>query len=221
MITTFQGLVHWASLVVLGVVIVATIVALFKPRIPQKLFYDFGKRRYILATGTFLILLCGTIFLATQPSADNTYVSENNRSPAYMADMASSDAGNRLEAIKTEDITVTEPVAYPKERRHDPALPEHQSKIIQAGKNGEMTVVYTLTYDKGKEVSRAIKSKVVTVKPTAEITAVGTRVSAKPKPAEQARPAERKRERSFLPQFQLSCKKDSDSSRFRICLHKH
>lgn len=80
-----------------------------------------------------------------------------------------------FQSIKIEEKEFPESVPYPKQQQEDDTLTGDQTKLIQAGKDGQKIMIYNVTYDKGKEISRILKSEKVTVEPVPEITAVGKR----------------------------------------------
>ena len=78
------------------------------------------------------------------------------------------------------DVTTTQPIPFPSQQTNDNILAKGKTNIIQAGKNGIQTTVYTVTTIKGKETSRTVKSQTVSLQPVAQITAVGTYVAPPP-----------------------------------------
>lgn len=230
-----QIVVHWASLIGLVVATIFTISGMTRPEFFPKFFREFHQRKYIFSFGAFVVLLCGTIFIATQPNAEKTQSSQSQAQPIAMATEAPSTQSTQpeTETIKTEDITVIEPVAFTKENRDDPTVLAGQSKIVQIGKTGQKSVTYQIAYDKGQEISRTLKSQKVTVKPVAEITANGTHTEtlgavavapeAKPVEASKAVAAAKPKAaepQSKLPSIRVTCKKDEAkrSSLLNICL---
>lgn len=181
MIIRLQSIVHTGSLVILGIVLVIMLAGVLKPQLFRLLLREFSERKYIVSTGVFAVLLCGTVFTATQPKIDNTLISENNKDSANTVGSLNSPDIQLSEPIKVEDVTVTEPVAYPKEQRDDAAAPAGQTKLLQAGKDGQAHKVYSVTSYSGKETSRTLKSEAVTLQPVPEITAIGTKNAAQNK----------------------------------------
>ncbi|WP_162012054.1 G5 domain-containing protein [Streptococcus sp. S784/96/1] len=72
------------------------------------------------------------------------------------------------EEIKTEVISFTQ------ETRENAELPKGETRVIQEGKDGVRTIVYTVTTVDGKEVGRTIVSD-TTVPAVAEIIEIGTK----------------------------------------------
>lgn len=70
-IDTTREIMHGGSVVLLAVILILLVVVLIRPAFVKRWLYDFSQRRYILATGLFAVLLCGTIFTATySPDSD-------------------------------------------------------------------------------------------------------------------------------------------------------
>jgi uncharacterized protein YabE (DUF348 family) len=86
--------------------------------------------------------------------------------------------------VSTQDITSTQAVAFPTEERADANLYVGSSKVIQAGRDGERTIVERVTTVDGVETARETISDNVTSEPVTRIVAKGTK--AKPKPAPSA-----------------------------------
>lgn len=201
MIIRFQSIVHTGSLVVLGIVLAIILAAILKPRMFRVVLREFSERKYIVSTGVFAALLCGTVFTATQPKLEDTLVSENNKNSASKVGSLDSPDIQLSEPIKVEDVTVAEAVAYPKEQRDDPALPAGQTRPVQAGKDGQVHKVYSVTSYSGKETSRTLKSETITLQPVPEITVVGTKNTAPTKNDPKQKVKTEKVKRFNLPSF--------------------
>lgn len=78
--------------------------------------------------------------------------------------------------ITTTEVIETKEVPYEYERANDPTLPVGETKVVQAGKYGVRTIVYTVTLTDGVETSRVVKSDLITTAPVTDILAVGTYV---------------------------------------------
>lgn len=76
--------------------------------------------------------------------------------------------------ITYKEEVVRTAVAFTKSVIEDNTMNLGESKVIQAGVAGIRTVVYTITLENGKEISRVVKSD-NTVQPVNEITAIGTK----------------------------------------------
>jgi len=79
--------------------------------------------------------------------------------------------------VTTSDISIVTPVAFTSATKEDSTLLKGATKIVQNGVLGEKTTVTRITYENGKEVSRAVVSDTVTKQPVQEITAAGTKVA--------------------------------------------
>lgn len=223
-ITTLQSMIHTGSLVLLGLILALIVIAGFKPRLFRKLLHEFSERKYIVSIGVFAALLCGTVFVATQPSTEATYVSENTKQ-TITATGSMPTPKNTTQEIKTEEISVTASISFSKEQRTDTTMAAGQTKVIQNGKNGQKTQIFLVTYYNGKEISRALKKETITIKPTSEITVTGTAGS--PQSGQQTTPSgsggnqPAKSNKSFL-NINLSCKKeDRKKSGIHICLYEN
>ncbi len=126
---------------------------------------DWGNdiQEYVLSSeGTFSILFVdGTSISA---SLDNIAKGKNNVRPAEPV-------------IEVKEESRTEPVAYKTIRRANPALAEGQEQVVQAGVNGERTIVETVTLTDGKETGRVEKSNQMTKEPVDEIIEYGTKAA--------------------------------------------
>lgn len=221
-ISAFQDLVHNASLVAIGVVFIIAVISIVKPQFFQKFMYEFGERKYVLSTCVFIGLLCSTVFIATESSGDNAYVSENTKHTVSSVDLLQQPQTGQPQPIEIKEIETVESIPYPVEQRDDPALKAGQIQLVQAGKNGIRTLIFTVTYANGEETSRTLKSEKVTVEPIPEITAIGTQEAAGHNQSAPAKPEKSQSSRGFLPSVKLACKKDShNSSRPQICLYKN
>ncbi|WFM79941.1 G5 domain-containing protein [Streptococcus pluranimalium] len=79
--------------------------------------------------------------------------------------------------VVTEE-TETEEIPFTTETRENPNLPKGETRVVQEGKNGSRTVVYTVVTVDGKETGRTVKSD-TTVDAVTEIVEVGTKVTPK------------------------------------------
>lgn len=71
-----RELVHLTSIALIAAVVAMVVIGSIKPHILRRIFREFSERKYIIGTGVFVCLLCGTIFTATQ-ATDNPKASEN------------------------------------------------------------------------------------------------------------------------------------------------
>ncbi len=66
LIDGLRDFIHNGSIVLLIIILGATIYAAIRPARFRSFFKEFSQRRYIIISGIFVSLLCGTIFVATQ-----------------------------------------------------------------------------------------------------------------------------------------------------------
>ena len=87
---------------------------------------------------------------------------------------------------ETKQVEVKSEVLYSTVEKKDNSIPAGKREITQAGKKGERTVTYEVTYENGKEKSRKQISEKVTIAPVDEIVIVGTQVAASSSPTSPA-----------------------------------
>ena len=77
--------------------------------------------------------------------------------------------------VETREETTTDIVPFQTRTVDDPdRMKGDPDKVIQEGKNGSKTLVYTVTYTDGMETNRVLKSETVTVEPVEKIVSVAT-----------------------------------------------
>lgn len=177
-----QTTLHSISIVLFGLVILVIIAGAVRPQLFKKFLHEFSERKYIFAVATFTALLSGTIFMATEPVSNQTYVSQNNTKQAVVSvdPIAEATEDETRTTIDIKDVAVPTAIPFATQQQNDSSLAAGQSVIVQRGVNGQETSIYTVTYNNGVEVSRTLKSKSVTVQPVPQITAIGTKVAAAP-----------------------------------------
>lgn len=84
---------------------------------------------------------------------------------------------------ETRKEKVLKATAFNTIRKNDSSLAKGKTRVTVAGKNGEKTITYRVTYVDGYETKRAKLSEKVTRKPITKVIAVGTYVKPKPKPS--------------------------------------
>lgn len=77
-------------------------------------------------------------------------------------------------------VVVTEAVPFERTTQDDPGRDVGSSAVIQNGADGTRTLTYTVSYVDGVESARVVTADEITIAPTPEITAVGTRQPAPP-----------------------------------------
>ncbi|MGT2830068.1 G5 domain-containing protein, partial [Streptococcus hillyeri] len=73
-----------------------------------------------------------------------------------------------------KDETKTEVIPFEKQTRENPELAKGETRVVQEGKDGVRTIVYTVTTVDGQETGRVVKSD-TTTPAVAEITEIGTK----------------------------------------------
>ncbi|RLY01034.1 LPXTG cell wall anchor domain-containing protein, partial [Streptococcus hillyeri] len=73
-----------------------------------------------------------------------------------------------------KDETKSEVIPFEKQTRENPELAKGETRVVQEGKDGVRTIVYTVTTVDGQETGRVVKSD-TTTPAVAEITEVGTK----------------------------------------------
>lgn len=81
-------------------------------------------------------------------------------------------------ALTTE--TVKEPIEFERRYLRDENLPEGQVRVLQLGANGQAEIVYQITWEDGREVSRREIARRVLREPVTEILVLGTRGTVAP-----------------------------------------
>lgn len=182
LLDTIQTGIHSTSLFILGITVIVIAVAIVRPQLFKRLFLSFSERKYLITCGVFIALLSGTIFVATEPMQERSYVSENNKKTIQSVDSLEQQPDNHQEIIKTEEVATTEVIPYTQQRTNDPSLAKGETQLVQSGVNGQKTIVYTITYQNNTEVTRTLKSETVDVAAKPEIIANGTYVAAPAQP---------------------------------------
>ena len=78
-------------------------------------------------------------------------------------------------SVEVKEETKEESIAYSTETREDSTrIKGEPDQVIQEGKNGVKTYVYTVTYTDGVETGRTLKSESVTTQPVNKIISVAT-----------------------------------------------
>lgn len=82
--------------------------------------------------------------------------------------------------VEVKTVTETQAIAFPEKTVNDASLAKGTRKVKTPGVAGSKQVTYQVTYTDGVETSRQQVKEVITKKPVTQITAVGTKVAAKP-----------------------------------------
>lgn len=111
------------------------------------------------------LLTIGFVGATNQPTSKSTNQNNVNVSPT----------------ITTEEVIEKKDIPFETVKQKTSSLPEGTTEVDQQGKNGERTIIYTVTYSDGTEVERTIKSDKISKQPIDKIILVGTYVAPKPK----------------------------------------
>jgi hypothetical protein len=178
-INSARDFIHIGSIA--GIILMVTVIAIgtIRPHAFRKLLREFSERRYIVVFGVFAALLCGTTILATEDP-------QNMMQPGKTASSSVQDNTQELKPkgyvkdIRTQDLEVTDKIAFDTQKQNDAGLAQGQTKTLQAGKDGQKTKVYSVTMTDGKETSRELVSEIIVSAPVTEIIAVGTQALSAP-----------------------------------------
>ncbi len=88
----------------------------------------------------------------------------------------------RLVRVEEKTVTEKETVGYSIEERNSSSLTKGTTKIVQAGKNGVRTKVYSVVLYDGEEASRTLVSSDITKQPVKKIVEKGTAAPKKAAP---------------------------------------
>lgn len=175
--------------VLLFVALVVFAIALAKPTLLKIT----ASRKRIVAGGIIAIVVLGGLLAATEPESVRQARREREQQNTQQASqILNNNEQENKQIAETKEVTETQPIVFATERRDDGALTKGQESIVQDGKNGEKTAIYTVTYIDGKETTRTLKSESVTTQPVPLIISVGTYVAPvapAPKPAAVTQPA--------------------------------
>jgi len=84
--------------------------------------------------------------------------------------------------ITTDTVTETEAVPFESKTVESASVNKGTTTITTQGVNGVKTRTFTVTYEDGKESKRELTNEEITRQPIAQVTTVGTKVAAAPKP---------------------------------------
>jgi len=94
--------------------------------------------------------------------------------------------GTRIDVTRLEESFEVEQVTlpFPQQTLRNEALPEGETRLLQAGENGSQEITYRIVTEEGAEVSRTpVKSQIV-VEPKPEILMIGALTAYSPVPIE-------------------------------------
>ena len=76
--------------------------------------------------------------------------------------------------VGAETSQTTRPIAFDTVEQEDPTLPIGQTRILQDGSNGTMTVTYRQLVENGQKGEKQVVSEVPTIEPTPKIIGIGS-----------------------------------------------
>lgn len=93
--------------------------------------------------------------------------------------------GFRLEItdVHTEELSEEQPIGFQTRRINDNSLAKGRERVDVAGSQGRKTVVYSVRYENGQEISREVIREEVLEAPVDRVVRVGTYVAPAPVPA--------------------------------------
>lgn len=176
-INIVRDIVHISSMTALFLIAAVAVLGLIKPVLLRRFFKEFCERKYIFSSAVFIGLLCATVFVATQSPDIKHESSQSNDTQQQTAVLSENSNGQQPPSFdtRTDEKVFTEPVPYTKRQQTDPSMPVNQSKMTQAGSDGQKSVKYLITTINGKEISKEKISEEITVQPVEEIIAVGSK----------------------------------------------
>ena len=215
-----QGTVHVTSIVAIAAVLILAFIGTIKPALYKKFLLEYSERKYIVTAGVFICLLSGTTFIATQNTNQQDTPSQTAKPVQEIKPEAPIAAPQTQEVaeIRAEEVIAYEAIPFEKTSVDDPSLDKGESKITATGTDGSRKMTYVVNYEGSKEVSRMLKSTVVTKAPVNEVTAVGSKEAAAAVIDPSPTPAKEEKQSPF---FSFNCSYDSrKSNQAKICLRR-
>lgn len=138
-------------------------------------------KKTLLGVGGFFVLIAA-IGSTTNPNPDATPASDKRE---FVQSASQVNEAEQPKKPIVEIKTVEEAVAMPFESttQNDPTLASGKTILATSGVNGEKIISYKVTYTDGAETSREQSGERVSKAPVTQVTKVGTKVAAAPKPA--------------------------------------
>ncbi len=145
----------------------ALTMVIFKPDSLKRFTRGLSKKQIILRLSSAMILLIIIIGISTPESANN------------LQESSQQNVSSKTELLQTEskDVEEKQVVAFSEQRIETDNLAQGEEQVIQEGRDGEKTLIYSVTYASGQEISRTLKSEMVTVQPVDKIISVGTYIA--------------------------------------------
>ncbi|MEE1132856.1 MAG: ubiquitin-like domain-containing protein [Caryophanon sp.] len=87
--------------------------------------------------------------------------------------------GQQIEIVRVEKVTdvVEDKMEFAVETKDDDSLLKGHKKVLQQGKEGQLSRTYEVVLENGKEVSRTLTAEKVIEQPVKEVVAFGTKVA--------------------------------------------
>lgn len=127
----------------------------------------FTRKDAVLGFGFFTLIFLVLVAI-TAPSAKPT---TNLRSKPV------SSLNKPSDTVTSKQITETQSIPFATTNQNDSSLPDGQTKIVQAGKDGTKTLTYQVTYTNGQQTEKKLVKTDITEKPVDQIVDVGTYVA--------------------------------------------
>jgi hypothetical protein len=99
---------------------------------------------------------------------------QNPKTPEATLKLAPARVQTQAQNTVTKRITQTEPIVFTTITKPDSKLPKGQTELLQPGKNGSESLVFSVVYTNGQETSKTLLSQTVTSQQVTEIVAEGT-----------------------------------------------
>lgn len=127
-----------------------------------------------IAIASFLAI--GTIGNITQPSQSVSTIPETVKTAPQIQEKPEV----KKPVVKIETVVKKEGVPFTSSTVNDSALPQGQTQLRTPGINGERTITYEVTYADDVEMARREVGNSITIPPTNEVIAKGTKVAVQP-----------------------------------------
>ena len=172
------------------VVLVTGIVALAKG---NRTWLHLSSRKMALgvtAAAAAVFLVTGSVSAAMLPNAGQAVEAEAAPATAVQPSERPSAKPTRTPTpvATVRDEVVVEPIAFAQVTVQDGAIPNGQTSVATAGRQGQKSLTYRVHLVDGVEVSRELIGEAVTLPPVDEVTTVGTYVAPPPPPPVAAAP---------------------------------
>lgn len=173
----------WLACLVVG----GAVTAFVRPSLFKRWFGSLAKRRYLLPLAT--LSLMGLTFVVGQTEPLSVKQARLNKpTPSITNPIAVQPPKSQTKAVAVSIITEKLTLTHESLTQPAPGLLQGQTKVIQAGVNGEKTLTYKVMYVDGHETKRELINSVVNRPALPQITALGSYVPPRPTPPVQPKP---------------------------------